>query len=389
MTKNKSEIVVSVIEPDLLMRQILMSMLRREDGIRLVGSSGFKGTEKGISKLKAIQPHLVLLAVDRMDSAEMKFFKKIRNELPEISVILLTKLNMEGAEVAIEGLKRGAVDYVTKPERRRSLLLAEHHFRKRVLPVVKSLPRFNKKRVAGKTGSVKNNRTVEREQPIHTGTFRNSRIELLVIGSCLGGVSSLYKVISGLPDDFPVPVVIIQHMPKMYTKQLANNLDEITSLHVREALNNSLLLPGQVYVAPGGYHSVIKNDGNRKKIFLHKGPREHRCRPSIDVMLRSAVQAFNGNLLSVFLSGGGEDGISGAREVLENGGTILIESRDSSLLWDVGLRIKELDSDITALDAESIADEIKDILRAGSGMNVSEKVAITASRTHKIVPGPV
>lgn len=358
MGKNRSRhIIVSVIDSDLIMRQILSSMLRHEKGISLVGSSGFKGIDKGLSKLQAIQPDLVFLGVNRSDSEEMKFFYRIREELPDVFVILLTPLNRNGALAALQGLKHGAIDYVTKPEQRNGLIMATRHFQKRVLPVINSIPRLNSKRLKNpvSTGA---DITAGNTLPARSRNYPNSGIQLIVIGSCMGGVTSLYEVISKLPENLTVPVVIVQHMPKIYTRELSEELDKLTPLNVREALNNSLLLPGQIYVAPGGFHSVIKNEGNRKKIYLHKGPREHECRPSIDVMLRSASQAYNGNVLSLFLSGGGTDGVTGASHVLELGGSILLESKESSLIWDMASCIRDKNPGVSTVAAESLVHEI-------------------------------
>jgi two-component system chemotaxis response regulator CheB len=369
--KKPRDIIVSVFESDLLMRQILLSMLRREDGIRLAGSSGFKGIESGISKLKSIRPDVVMLSVDETESEEMSFFYRIRKEFPDMYVILLTPLNKEGAAAAIEGLKNGALDFVTKPERRKSLVLAENHFHKRVLPVINAMPRFNQKRSYGKP-AVENSLPVGKgkNSPVFSGKTGQSRFQLIVIGSCLGGLSSLYKVISGLPKNLSIPIVVIQHMPKIYTSALSADLDSVTPLRVREAKNDNLLQPGQIYIAPGGYHLVIKNEGNQKKMYLHRGPREHRCRPSIDVMLRSAIQAFNGNILTVFLSGGGGDGVTGAMEVLNQGGRILLESEESALLWDTASHILDMDSDskIPVADADSLAKELMTLLYENTGI---------------------
>lgn len=387
MSKERSrEIIVSVIDSDLIMRQILSSMLRHEKGISLVGSSGFKGIDRGLSKLQAIQPDIVLLGVDRSDSEEMKFFYRIREKLPGVFVILLTPLNRNGALAALEGLKHGAIDYVTKPEQRNGLIMAIRHFQKRVIPVIHSWPRLNSNRVKEPVQKTAD-RTVAGKLSPQTGKHPNSHIQVIVIGSCMGGVKSLYEMIPELPENLPVPVVIVQHMPKIYTRELSAELDELTPLNVREALDSSVLLPGQIYIAPGGYHSVIKNEGSRKKIFLHKGPREHRCRPSIDVMLRSAAQAYDGNVLSVFLSGGGMDGVMGASNILEHGGSVLLESKENSLIWDMASRIREMNSELTTIATESLVHEIMKKLFMVSGQDDSAGLIKNASEHEDYLAG--
>jgi two-component system, chemotaxis family, protein-glutamate methylesterase/glutaminase len=372
--KQSRKIVVSVIESDVLMRQILSSMLRKEPGIHLAGSMGFGDAEAHLSVLKNQRPDLLMLGVDSIGSGAMDFFYRVRREHPDLYIGLLTPLSREGASVALEGLKQGAVDYITKPDKKNGLILASRHFHKRVLPLVKAVPRLNRARTLEYKHEIDDRRVTEsltmgRSRMVPNGT------ELIVIGSCLGGVASLYKVVAGLPDQLPVPVVIVQHMPKIYTEEFAEDLDKITPLNVREAKDYSVLVPGQVYVAPGGYHSVIKSDGCRKQIILHRGPREHKFRPSIDVLLRSAVQIYGSRILSVFLSGGGSDGIKGAALVLDRGGKVLLESRESSLLWGMAGDIKGLREEIESYPADRLPTEIMNCLKSqGSKRNFPSRM---------------
>jgi two-component system, chemotaxis family, protein-glutamate methylesterase/glutaminase len=361
--KRSRDTVVSIIDSDVLMRQILSSMLRKEEGIKLSGSFGFCGIDKTISQINIQQPDVIMLGIEDSASDEMKLFYQLRKEFPKIFIVLLTPLNKEGASIALQGLKDGAIEYITKPDKRNGLILAGRHFHKRVLPLIKSIPRLNRERII-KPVSLSKDRTVVQAFSLGSRRMIPENVELIIIGSCLGGVTSLYKLISKLPVNLPVPVVIVQHMPKIYTEELSADLDKVTSLNVREAKDNSVLLPGQIYVAPGGYHSVIKNEGNRKRIFLHRGPREHKFRPSIDVLLRSAIQAYGGRLLSVFLSGGGNDGIQGASMVLEHGGSVILESKESSLLWDIAAKICDLRKEIIKASAESLASEIIKLLNS-------------------------
>jgi two-component system, chemotaxis family, protein-glutamate methylesterase/glutaminase len=362
--KKDRDIRVSVIESDILMRQILSSMLRKEEGIRLTGSTAFSTIESHLEAIASQKPDVVMIGIDRPESETNQLLEKLRETYPEIYAVVMTPLSSEGAGIALEALKKGAIDYITKPDRRSGLILASRHFHKRVLPLIKAVPRLNRHRTA-EPETDKSDRTVTESLKKGVGRTRVTpgNTELIVIGSCLGGITSLYKVVAALPESLPVPVVIIQHMPKIYTSELAADLDKVTMLHVREAQDNSVLIPGQVYVAPGGYHSVIKGNGSRKYITLHRGPREHKCRPSIDVLLRSAVQNYGSRILGVFLSGGGSDGIQGASFVLDRGGRILVENQDSSLLWDMPRKVQMLSSEIRAYPAARLGAEIIRMLK--------------------------
>ncbi len=375
--KESPDITVSVVDSDILMRQILSSMLRKEPGVRLAGSVGFREAEKFVAAKKSGSPdlpQLLMLGVDDIHSSAMDFFFNVREKYPDLHIVLMTPRTKEGAVVALEGLKHGAVDYVTKPDKRKGLIFASNHFFKRVLPLVKAVPRLNRSRLL-ETKLESDDRKVTESLVMGSSRMVPNGTDIIIMGSCLGGVTSIYKIVSGLPEYLPVPVIIVQHMPKIFTEYFAEDLDKITPLHVREAKNESVLLPGQVYVAPGGYHSVIKNSGGRKQIMLHRGPREHKCRPSIDVLLRSALQSYGSRILTVFLSGGGTDGIQGASLLLANGGTVLLESKESSMLWDMNEKIHALRPDIKTYSADKIASEILDRLRLETHKESFEGVA--------------
>jgi len=363
MEKRSQNITAFIIDSNVLMRRILSSMLQKEKGVTVSGSTGNSNFEWVESTIKDKQPDLLFLGIERSDSDEMKLFYQLRNAFPALHIILLTLLNEEGAKVALHGLKNGAIDYITKPENNRGLILADTHFHKRIIPVLKMIPKFNQKNNSGILPNI-SDRKVSKEFFNDVGRMNPLSIELVVIGSCMGGISSIYQILSTLPENLSVPVIIVQHMPRIYTEVFSKDLNEISKLSVEEAKHGSVLVPGTVYISPGGYHTVIKNEGGHKRIMLHKGPREHKCRPSVDVLLRSAVQEYGGRLLGIFLSGGGNDGVLGALRILEHGGIILLESRESALISELAKKVKYLNSEIPELPAEEISREIMKLIKS-------------------------
>lgn len=339
----------------------MSSMIVKEAGVTLSGSFSEYNFKEIANKFQLSRPDLLFLGVDHLKSEGMKLFHELRKTFPDLYIILLTDLNRDGASVALEGVKNGALDYVTKPENRKSLIFADSHFQKRVIPLLKALPKLNKKGNEIIRGN-RADRNVSKEFFPNVGRMSPERIDIIVIGSCLGGISSIFKILSMLPSNLPVPVLIVQHMPGIYTEVFAKELDKITPLNVREAQHESSLMPGRVYVAPGGFHSVIKNLNGEKQIALHRGPRENKCRPSIDVMLRSAVQEFGSGVLAIFVSGGGNDGVLGALNVLENGGVILLESRESALASGLTRKVKILNNEIHEVTAADMSSKIVDLI---------------------------
>lgn len=358
MRKEKSqESCIYIVDPHVLMRQILASMLRKLDGVCVMKSTNSADIDEIQKVMNGRMPDIVFLGIDSMDSEGMNLFHHLRDNYPELPIIVLTSLNETGGNIALHCLKNGAVDYITKPDRTKGLILANRHFYKRVIPIIKSLKDFNLE-LLKKNDPILTPGMESKEVTLGRLRISPEKVDLVILAGCLGGVRSLYKLISNLPNYLPVPVIIVQHMPKIYTKQLAAELDRISPLNIREATNKSLLLPGQVYIAPGGYHTVIKNEGSRKMLYMHRGPREHKCRPSIDVTMRSAVQVYNNRILGVFLSGGGNDGVNGARYLYDSGGLIILESRESSLLWDTSHKIHELGVSDGVYNTDQLSKEI-------------------------------
>lgn len=364
MKKNAQNIRAYVIDSSVLMRRILSSMLQKEEGVIMMGASGNYDSEHVITNLEKHQPDILYLGIDGVESEAMILFRKLRTSNPDLNIILLTPLNKEGAKVAIHGLKEGAIDYVTKPEKSKGIILAEKHFHKRAIPLLNVITKLNRKKSSDSAFSA--DRTISKDFFQNVGRMTPSNIELVAIGSCIGGVSSIFQILPTLPESLSVPIIIVQHMPKIYTKIFSKMLNDITSLNVIEAKNGSLLKPGTIYVAPGGFHTTIRCESGQRRIELHKGPKEHKCRPSIDVMLRSAVQEFGDSVLGVFLSGGGNDGALGAFKILENGGAILLESRESALISEMARKVKILNSDIKEVSAEKMSSEIVAMLDAVS-----------------------
>ncbi len=325
---------IYVLDSSVLVRQTVANIIRKTDETEVCGSASTKSSNDFIKEIKISGADGIVMGLDSKNSKEADLFLKLREVFPSIPFIMVTPRTTEGAKAAFFALQHGAVEYISKPPKSCNLVLALNHMEKRLAPALKMIPRLNVEAI------LKYNATSQigsKIDPLRKHV--NGRIELVVISGCTGGVQSLYNLIEGLAPDFPVPVIIVQHMPKIYTRVLANELDSKTSINVREATTDSLLLPGQVYIVPGGYHASIRNNGTRKQITLHRGPKEHKCRPSIDVLLRSARHVYTDRILAVFLSGGGKDGLLGAREIADAGGQIILQDQETSLLWDLPSKI--------------------------------------------------
>lgn len=327
------DIKVYIIDSHVLVRQMMISVLRTISGVKVLGSTSGQDVEGALYNIKKLNPDVVLSGIEHLESDEMQLFSTIRKEWPRLPVIVMAPRNRTGATAVFKALKAGAVDYITLPERYTTVPLAKRHFLKRVVPLLRLTHRLN-------VDLLENFESGDSDLSGKLQKFvSDNRTELVAVGGDTGGVKSLVNLLSGLPESFSVPVVVAQHVPRYYGGVLAEELDKITPLKVRIASHESAPLPGHVYIAPGGKHLEVKKDGSFHRMILHQGPREQRCRPSIDALMRSASQACTDKVLAIFLSGGGLDGVKGARDIVGTGGAILVESKKSALLWDLSRHI--------------------------------------------------
>ncbi len=167
-----------------------------------------------------------------------------------------------------------------------------------------------------------------RRAPMHVG-----RPACLAIGVSTGGPNALAAVLPALPGDFPLPILIVQHMPPVFTNNLAHSLQASCKLRIREAANDDELAPGLALLAPGDYHMTIARRANSVRVVLNQGPPENFCRPAVDVMLRSVAATFGGDVLTVILTGMGQDGLLGVQELRPLGAQVLVQDEPSSVVW--------------------------------------------------------
>ena len=159
------------------------------------------------------------------------------------------------------------------------------------------------------------------------------QIAVVAIGVSTGGPNALSVLLPGLVRPFPVPVLLVQHMPPLFTRLLADRLSSVSARSVREAYAGAVVRPSEVWVAPGGYHMEVRREDGTVKLWTHQGPPENSCRPAVDVLFRSVAQTFGSGSVAVVLTGMGQDGLRGCEHIREAGGRILVQDEGSSVVW--------------------------------------------------------
>jgi two-component system, chemotaxis family, protein-glutamate methylesterase/glutaminase len=259
---------------------------------------------------------------------------EIRKTYKEIPIIMVSSLTEAGAAVTLRALSAGASDYVTKASMPLHGEDATKALTDQLLPKIDLLC---KKALAGCTStSAKTAAPTLTGAPIVTPRMpmKKARIELVAIGVSTGGPNALAEVFSNVLQPVNVPIVIVQHMPPMFTKTLAVRLDGLKGpVRFHEGEEGMEIENGHAYIAPGGKHMDIRREGLRMVIRLHEGPPENSCRPAVDVTFRSVVSLYGASILAVILTGMGQDGLRGCELIAEAGGRILAQDEASSVVW--------------------------------------------------------
>ncbi len=333
-----SPVRVLIVDDSIVVRRLLTEILTAEADIEIVGSAGSAST--AMSKLEQLKPDIVTLDVEMPGVSGLELLDQIRAKNPRIPVIMFSALTYRAGATTLEALARGATDYVTKPSGTDRAEAAEH-VRRELAPRLRAL------------GSKRESRFMPAVRPsaapVSTAQFapvvppsgaaslkfslRESPPDVLAIGCSTGGPNALTELFSGLPANLSVPIVIVQHMPPLFTKLLAERLSALGRTALVEAQDGEELVPGKGYIAPGGYHMRVARRGTRTVVALDQGPLVNSCRPAVDNLFESVADVFGANALAVVLTGMGQDGLRGSEQLRAKGAQIVVQDQATSVVW--------------------------------------------------------
>ena len=303
--------------------------MEQEGSIEVVGVAADGNI--ALMKVPLLHPDVVLLDVEMPNMDGLQCLAEIRRRWPKVKVVMFSTLTTRAAAATLDALSLGASDYVPKPQGLRDPAHGLAYVRDEVVPRILALSPGAAAESATeglRPPAKRPGKTVAPRRRSHM-----SRVDVLAIGASTGGPKALTNVLAGLPASLPVPVVVVQHMPPLFTRLLADRLSAKTSLRVREAADGDLLAPGEVLVAPGDLHMVVEGSGHGPRVRTSFGPPENSCRPSVDPLFRSVAQVFGPHTLGVVLTGMGRDGLRGSEAIRAAGGQILAQDEASSVVW--------------------------------------------------------
>lgn len=322
------KIRVMVIEDSLVIRRMIGEALNSDPSIEVAGVAC--NGKVALHKLPHLKPDLVTLDVGMPVMDGIATLRKIRAEYPSLPVIMVSALTESGAATTLEALELGANDYATTPHSEEPFQSAVEKLRNELVPKVKTLCPY----IRADEEPGEQTRHFYKLRPIPVPSRKRVQpIELLCIGTSTGGPNALADLFKTFPAQFPIPIVIVQHMPPKFTALLADRLTHGSKLQFHEGREGQLLEPGHAYIAPGGLHMEVQRSRLSSTIHLHDGPYENSCRPAVDVLFRSVADQFGGSALGVILTGMGQDGLEGCKYLRQETAQIIVQDESTSVVW--------------------------------------------------------
>ena len=316
-----------VVDDSVVVRKIVTDVLSADPMINVVGTA--VNGRMAVAKLDQLKPDLVTMDIEMPDMNGIEAVRAIRGLRNRVPIIMFSTLTERGASATLDALSAGANDYVTKPANVGSVAQSMESVREQLIPKIKALTGRPMTSAAAAPAAAA---PVAVRPPVARSRAPKPPA-VLVIGSSTGGPEALTKVLPLLPASLPVPVLLVQHMPPVFTRQFAQRLDRLCALNVVEAVDGTLLAPGTVHIAPGDFHLTVGTSGANRRTALNQAPPENFCRPAVDVLFRSAVAAYDGAVLGVVLTGMGSDGRIGAGQIREAGGSVVAQDQATSVVW--------------------------------------------------------
>lgn len=362
MNGNDKPLKVLVVDDTVLYRKIISDVLADLPNVEVVGAA--HNGKAALLKIKKLRPDMMTLDIEMPEMNGLEVLEELQHSAPHIGVVMLSTLTKEGGAMTMRALELGAFDFIPKPQEG---TMAENMTAvKKVLgPIVKSFSRSRE---------IRNKllqRGAKQRPPVKTGKAtaslakrvlrkRQGASSIVAIGISTGGPNALAKMLPMLPPKLNVPVVIVQHMPPMFTRSLAKSLNNKCELTVCEATDGEPLKPNVVYIAPGGKQMkiVAGADGKHRVIKIADDPPENSCKPSVDYLFRSVADHYVGRATGVIMTGMGSDGTSGLKQMKQNGSFVIAQDEASCVVF--GMPKEPIQSGIADVVAplDNIANEI-------------------------------
>jgi len=355
---------ILIVDDSAFMRKALTMMLESDPNIKVIGSA--RNGIEGIAKVKELKPDLVTMDVEMPQMDGLAALRHIMKDNP-VPVMMVSSLTTDGAKATLDALELGAVDFIPKEMSYVSLDIVKikEELVEKIKNIVKRrhilMARFRTRRsfesAKNKPGST------HQVKPLQGSTWkpppkRNHKVNIVSIGSSTGGPPALQEVITSLPGNFPVGIVIAQHMPPMFTKSLAERINSISNLTVKEAEDGEPIEAGMVLIAPGGQHLTVKKIGSSYRAVVSPEPADTLYKPCVDVLLNSVVETYGLTTMGVILTGMGSNGLIGGQAIRSKGGILVAQDEESCVVYGMPRAVIEAKIVDHIAPIDHISDEI-------------------------------
>jgi two-component system chemotaxis response regulator CheB len=357
-----SPIKILVVDDSVVVRRMLTDSLSADSQLEVVGSAA--NGNIALARIPQLNPDIVILDVEMPELDGLETLKRIRQTHLFLPVIMFSTLTQRGAAATLDALSLGANDYVTKPANVGGLQQALEHIRAELIPKIKE---FGRKRTCSDFAAA------ARLAPTATSGSkrmaapwrRTERVEIVAIGVSTGGPNALHELVPTFPADFSVPVLIVQHMPPIFTKLLADRLHSKSQIQVEEGAPDQAVEAGRAFIAPGNFHMIVQKVDQAVRIRTNQEPPENSCRPAVDVLFRSVAQTYGVGVLGVVMTGMGQDGLRGCEEIRKAGGQVFVQDEATSVVWGMPGYVANAGLADKVLPLNELGSEIVRKVRAG------------------------
>jgi len=353
---------VLVVDDSAFMRKAISVMLESDPGIKVCGMA--RDCEQAIQMVVELKPDLITMDIEmpRMDG--LTALSKIMESKPT-PVIMISSLTSEGAKATMEAFDRGAIDFIPKQLSFVSLDIVK--VKEELLAKIKNI--YARRRTLMAQYSLGTRRRKElsasgKQRPQESiGKLARNHVNVVAVGVSTGGPPALQNIIPKLPKDFPSGILVVQHMPPMFTKSLAQRLDGLSAIRVKEAEDREPIVRGCVYIAPGDKHLKVRQWGKNAEVKLDDDPTDTLHKPSVDVLMQSVSETYGGASLGVILTGMGSDGARGITSMKKKGAKVIAQNERSCVVYGMPRAIVEAGLADKVAHIDSIASDIMSYFR--------------------------
>ncbi len=339
---------VLVVDDSVVIRRLVCHALEQDPLIEVVGVAA--NGSVALSRVPQWNPDVITLDIEMPEMDGLEFLRRMRPQYPNIRIVMFSTLTERGATATFEALALGADDYVTKASNAGSLDVSLANLKRELLP---KIHQFFAPPAAAPVRAPQPTLVTCRPAAMRS----RARAHAVVLGISTGGPAALAKLVPQLPENLPVPVLIVQHMPPLFTRLLAERLNSGTKLQVKEAERGDPVEAGRVYIAPGDHHMRVVRGRSGVEISLDQSEPLNSCRPAVDALFASAAEVYGGSVVAAVLTGMGQDGLRGIELLKAQGASVVVQDEASSVVWGMpgAVASADLADEILPLDAIAAA----------------------------------